>query len=170
MAMPFFNVENTGEIVQRYRTEVVELVQFHQAWQRVYTARMVGSFCWMELATSDQSAAKNFYSLLFGWEPKDHPGIGVQAENGAFGWTVDRGKEDYLHIRNGDRYVGGIPPVREQPPRWLLYFQVADCEASTAKAKEAGANVFMGPMTIEKVGTMTVLADPQGAVFALIQL
>jgi predicted enzyme related to lactoylglutathione lyase len=26
-----------------------------------------GGFCWIELATSDQDAAKSFYSSLFGW-------------------------------------------------------------------------------------------------------
>jgi predicted enzyme related to lactoylglutathione lyase len=26
-----------------------------------------GNFCWFELATSDQAAAKKFYGGLFGW-------------------------------------------------------------------------------------------------------
>src|SRR5262245_1732891 len=26
-----------------------------------------GSFCWIELATTDQNAAKGFYTSLFGW-------------------------------------------------------------------------------------------------------
>src|SRR5262245_33568949 len=32
-----------------------------------------GSFCWFELATSDQAAAKKFYSGLFGWTATDNP-------------------------------------------------------------------------------------------------
>ena len=32
-----------------------------------------GSFCWIELATLDQFAAKSFYSALFGWTPFDTP-------------------------------------------------------------------------------------------------
>jgi uncharacterized protein len=32
-----------------------------------------GSFCWFELATTDQDAAKQFYSSLFDWEPADFP-------------------------------------------------------------------------------------------------
>ena len=32
-----------------------------------------GSFCWVELGTSDNEAAKNFYTQLFGWEAEDHP-------------------------------------------------------------------------------------------------
>ena len=32
-----------------------------------------GSFCWIELATTDQSAAKIFYDGLFGWVAADFP-------------------------------------------------------------------------------------------------
>jgi len=32
-----------------------------------------GSFCWIELATVDQNAAKKFYPSLFGWSVRDHP-------------------------------------------------------------------------------------------------
>ena len=51
----------------------------------------------------------------------------------------------------------------------MLYYLVTDCDASTEKAKGAGANVFVPPTTMEKVGRWSVLADPQGAVFALFQ-
>ncbi len=128
------------------------------------------------------------------WEAKDHPGTEVQGENGAFcwadlstpdakrasdfytnlfGWTTDFGKDDYTHILNRGRHIGGIPPAAHRqpgmPPHWLLYFQTADCDTSTAKAKQLGARIYFGPVTMEKVGRMTVLADPQGAVFALFQ-
>ncbi|MGA7077154.1 MAG: hypothetical protein WBY61_00430, partial [Terriglobales bacterium] len=32
-----------------------------------------GSFCWIELHTSDQNAAKSFYTALFGWQSEDMP-------------------------------------------------------------------------------------------------
>jgi predicted enzyme related to lactoylglutathione lyase len=32
-----------------------------------------GAFCWIELGTTDQNAAKKFYGTLFGWESKDLP-------------------------------------------------------------------------------------------------
>jgi predicted enzyme related to lactoylglutathione lyase len=46
---------------------------------------------------------------------------------------------------------------------------VKDCDAATAKAKDGGAKVYAGPMSMEGVGRWSVLADPQGAVFALFQ-
>ncbi len=128
------------------------------------------------------------------WEPKEHPGIGVQGQHASFcwadlstpdptraakfysevfGWGMQPGQEDYLHITNGKDYIGGIPPAKSRdanaPPHWMIYFQVDDCDASSTRAKELGANIFFGPQTIERVGRMTFLADPQGAVFALFQ-
>jgi predicted enzyme related to lactoylglutathione lyase len=46
-----------------------------------------GSFCWIELATTDQNAAKDFYSSLFGWSPQDNP-IGPSEFYTVFKWTV----------------------------------------------------------------------------------
>ena len=50
-----------------------------------------------------------------------------------------------------------------------MYIQVDDCAASTAKAKDLGANIFMGSIAMEGVGVFTALADPQGAPFAMFQ-
>ena len=52
-------------------------------------------------------------------------------------------------------------------PHWSIYYLVSDCEAATEKAKSLGAQVYVPPMTIEGAGIMSVVADPQGAVFAL---
>lgn len=114
-----------------------------------------GTLCWADLSTPDVDRAKDFYSGLFGWQIT--PG-----ENDPSG---------YLHIKNGDHFIGGIPPAQHRnpnaPPHWLPYFTVEDCDATTNKAKELGANVYLAPMTMEGVGRMAVLADPQGAVFAI---
>jgi hypothetical protein len=114
-----------------------------------------GSLCWADLSTPDQTAAAKFYADLFGW-------------------TMPPGDGEYLHIKNGDAFIGGIPPASHRDPNmpahWMIYLQVDDCDASTAKAKELGASVCMGPMDIPNAGRMTVLADPQRAVFALFQV
>jgi predicted enzyme related to lactoylglutathione lyase len=49
----------------------------------------------------------------------------------------------------------------------MPYLQVADCDASTAKAKELGASVMVPPQDIPKTGRFAVLTDPQGAMFAV---
>lgn len=115
-----------------------------------------GTLCWADLMTADQGAAGKFYSEVFGWE-------------------VSPGEDNtgYLHIKNGANYIGGIPPAEHRPPsvppHWMLYFQVENCDAAAAKAKDLGATILFGPQTMEKVGRMAIVDDPQGAGFALFQ-
>ncbi len=77
----------------------------------------------------------------------------------------------YLHIKNGEHFIGGVPPSKYHPPgappHWLAYFQVDDVDAVASKAKQMGGNSHLAPMTMEGVGRMSVIADPQGAVFAI---
>ena len=79
----------------------------------------------------------------------------------------------YQHIANGETSIGGIPPAEfrdsNAPPHWLAYFYVSNCDETAAQAKELGGKTLLAPMAIEKVGRMAILADPQGAVFAIIQ-
>lgn len=101
----------------------------------------------------DPKRAKQFYTDLFGWR--------IAAGNDPSG---------YLHIGNGEEFIRGIPPGAHRDPHaphWLAYFLVSDCDASAARAKELGAAVHAGPVSIVNVGRMAVIADPQGAVFAI---
>jgi predicted enzyme related to lactoylglutathione lyase len=116
-----------------------------------------GTLCWADLSTPDPVRAKQFYSDVFGWTI-------VPGENDPSG---------YLHIKNGEQFIGGIPPAAyrdpNSPAHWLAYFLVSNCDASTAKAKQLGAKAYVEPMTMEGVGRWSVLADPQGAVFSAFQ-
>ena len=117
-----------------------------------------GTLCWADLNTPARDQAKTFYEGLFGWRLS--PGKGKDPST-------------YLHIQNGEQHIGGILPDdyrdKQAPPHWLPYFLVKDCEASTAKAKELGAKVYLPTTSIEGGLRYSVLADPQGAVFALFQ-
>jgi uncharacterized protein len=117
----------------------------------------VGALCWADLNTRDPETATKFYG---DW----------------LGWTFETGKDGYRHIINGtdkNDMVGGIPPRMHAPPgtpsHWMAYFHVADCKASAAKAAQLGASTIMPADVMPDVGTIAVLADPQGAVFALYQ-
>src|SRR5260370_5795575 len=118
-------------------------------------AHVAGTLCWADLSTPDAKRASDCYSGVFGWQlisdRKDPSG--------------------YLHIKSGEHFIGGIPPAATRqpgvPPHWLAYFQVDDVDASAAKAKQMGANLYLAPMTMEGVGRFSVIADPQGAVFAI---
>lgn len=117
----------------------------------------VGAFCWADLQSPDAERAAKFYS---DW----------------LGWTFDVGEDGYRHIINGtsaEDMIGGIPPKMHAPAgtpaHWMSYFHVSDCRASAAKAAQLGASTIMPADTMPDVGTIAVLADPQGAVFALYQ-
>jgi predicted enzyme related to lactoylglutathione lyase len=64
-----------------------------------------------------------------------------------------------------------MPPMvpAEVPSHWLVYFAVDDTDASVAKAQELGGSVRMPPMDVP-VGRFAVVADPQGATFAVIRM
>jgi uncharacterized protein len=117
-----------------------------------------GTLCWADLSVPNREAVESFYPQVLGWQ------IGKEEEVP---------EHNYWHIKAGEEFIGGIPPANfrdpNAPPHWLAYFLVSDCDASAAKAKELGANLYLPPMDVEKVGRMAVVADPQGAVFAIFQ-
>lgn len=117
-----------------------------------------GAFCWADLQTRERDRAKEFYGGLFGWE---------------FVPGKDKDAEGYLHIRNGEQYIGGLPPAdslpTHVPPHWLPYVQSADCEGQTARAGGLGAKILVPATTIEASLRFSVLSDPEGAIFALFE-
>lgn len=117
-----------------------------------------GAMSWNELNTRDVESAKAFYQEVFGWEPV----------------TQGEGPATYTELELGGRRVGGMlsmPPMVpvEVPAHWLVYFAVADTDASAARCQELGGSIGVPPMDIEP-GRFSVLADPQGAHFAVIHL
>lgn len=119
-----------------------------------------GTVVWNELVTSGTDEAQAFYADVFGWKP----------ESWAMKATTD--ERPYTLFKLDDESVGGMvppPSPAEAPPFWLIYFGTSDAAASTAKVKELGGQVFMEPFFVEGVGTLAMLADPQGAGFAVLE-
>jgi len=118
-------------------------------------AHVHGTLCWADLNTTDPKRASDFYSGLFGWQF-------------AKGENDDSG---YLHIKNGEHFIGGMPPAKHLQPgvpsHWLAYFQVDDVDGTANKAKEMGGRLYLPPMSMEGVGRFSIIADPQGAAFAI---
>src|SRR5512132_1585894 len=119
-----------------------------------------GTFCWVDLATTDQEGAKSFYSGLFGWEAEDMPaGEGVV----------------YSMQRLRGKYVAAIAPQPEQqreagvPPAWNNYVWVESADAAANRAGELGATVHAPPCDVLEAGRMAVIQDPQGAFFMVWQ-
>jgi predicted enzyme related to lactoylglutathione lyase len=110
-----------------------------------------GALCWNELATTDLDAARGFYRDVFGWD------IGAP-----------EGDMEYAMVMNGDRQNGGARTTQPgEPPHWLVYFGTDDVDATMAKTRELGGDVVAGRIDMGDTGSVAVLRDPQGAVFAV---
>ncbi len=114
-----------------------------------------GRFVWHELHTTDRAKAQKFYQTLFRWETKEVPmGPG----------------EPYTLCLLGGKDQAGITKSKAPPSvpsHWLPYVAVDDVDRYTSKAKDLGGRVLNTPMDIPNVGRFSVVADPQGAAFAI---
>ncbi len=117
-----------------------------------------GTFCWVDLATTDATAAKRFYTELFGWRASDLP-----AGDGLVYTLFDKqGKHVCaLYQMSGDKQARGLPA------RWASYLSVANADDSAARAEALGGKVLEVPFDVKDVGRMAVLRDPAGAVFSV---
>jgi predicted enzyme related to lactoylglutathione lyase len=112
-----------------------------------------GNFCWIELATSDGTAAKGFYTDLLGWTADDSPMGDGQV---------------YTMLRKGDKRVGALyTDNRGIPPNWMSYIAVTSADDAAARARELGGVVVAEPFDVMEHGRMAVIQDPQSATFAV---
>jgi predicted enzyme related to lactoylglutathione lyase len=116
-----------------------------------------GRFDWFDLMTTDVGAAKSFYTQVVGWKTQ-------KWEHGDYEfWTAE------------DKALGGMMPLPDaakkmgMPPHWLAYTETDDVDGLVKKAEKLGGKVHTPPTPIPTVGRFAILADPQGAVFAVIQ-
>lgn len=117
-----------------------------------------GTFCWIELMTTDAPGAKTFYSELFGWQANDTP-IGPDQVYTIY--TLN-GKSVGASFQKDER-------MQQVPTHWACYISVASADESAAKAKSLGGEVVQEPFDVMEHGRMAVIADPTGAHFCLWQ-
>lgn len=115
----------------------------------------VHQFAWNELHTSDAESAVAFYERVFGYSHRAH-------DMGPYGiyYTLASAGADRGAIMRSDP---------GQPSLWWPYIAVADADAAIARAAAAGAAVHVPALDIPGIGRFGVLADPTGAVFAVIR-
>lgn len=120
---------------------------------------MTSKFFWYELMTGDREAAEAFYREVVGWTLSP------------FGPPED----PYIIVEAGGRGVGGIMSMPKEmcdggmKPSWVGYIHTDDVDAAVAKVREGGGKVWREPAEIPAVGRFAVCADPQGAMFNLMQ-
>ncbi|MEI7546818.1 MAG: VOC family protein [Actinomycetota bacterium] len=117
----------------------------------------LGTRCWSELATRDTATAASFYAAVFGWTAQD-------AGNDMHYTLFQLGSMD----AGGMMAMGDMFPP-EVPPYWAVYFYTDDIDGTVAPATGLGGNIIVPPSEIPGVGRFSVVVDPQGATFSLLQ-
>jgi len=119
-----------------------------------------GTFCWVDLGTTDAAAAKTFYGRLFGWEGEDIP-VGESAT-----YTM-------LRLRGLD--VAAVYGQREDersagiPPHWSSYVSVVDVDEVAARVEGLGGRLLAEPFDVFDSGRQAIVQDPTGAIVSLWQ-
>lgn len=114
-----------------------------------------GRFVWHELLTTDTAAGIRFYGKVTGWKHEPYPELPgyslILASRGPVGGT--------MLLPENAKAMG-------TPPNWLSYIGTSDVDATARQATSLGGKVIREPESIS-VGRFAILADPQGAVFAV---
>lgn len=114
-----------------------------------------GALTWNELHTSDVAGATAFYGEVFGA-------------------TIEpmAGGDSYWQLTVEGRGVGGVTLLANDPPgtpaHWLAYYAVDDADDAVNVVAKGGGTVLAPPFDM-MAGRMAVVADPQGAPFAVIK-
>ena len=116
-----------------------------------------GRFVWYELLTTDTPAAAAFYAKVIGWAVKD----------------VSSPELAYTLLAAGDAPVVGLMELPEEgvrmgaTPRWVGYVAVDDIDVKVAQIRRLGGAILVAS-TDSNIGRISLVADPQGATFALV--
>lgn len=117
-----------------------------------------GRIIWHDLLTDTPTKTRAFYTELFGWEFR----------------PVSDTSINYTMIYQGDRMIGGMVdqnrlPNKKDISQWVVGLSVSDIERATQHLREGGGTVFTPPTSLGDRGTISIVADPQGAILALLQ-
>ena len=122
------------------------------------SSEVPNTYAWGELNARGVEPAVSFYETVFGWTHT----------------SMDIGEGQTYHtFQDGDQPVAGAMEMNpmvpaEVPSYWLAYFEVADIDATHRDAMDAGAQELVGPQDFIS-GRFSILTDPQGATFGLLQ-
>ena len=117
-----------------------------------------GEWIWSSLITSDPDTAAAFYQKLFDYDVFELP-----ASEGA----------KHLLLASDDYARASVNTLPAKGPKahshWLNYIRVEDAVKLTEKAVALGGHVLVEPRIDRHGGKVTIIADPLGAPFGLLE-
>lgn len=117
---------------------------------------VAGAFCWNELFTEDVARSLAFYQAIGGFT--DAP--------------MDMGPMGTYHVlESGGKPRAGVmkAPMPGIPQVWMPYVQVADADATVARAVRLGADVKQQVGAVPGVGRLAIFTDPLGCAVGILQ-
>jgi uncharacterized protein len=115
-----------------------------------------GSVGWVDLTVPEAEALRDFYAEVVGWKPEPVD----MGDYRDFNMTDPADRAPRAGVCHARGVNAGLPPV------WVVYFRVADLDASLAAVEREGGEVMAPPRAAG--GTRyAVIRDPAGAVCAL---
>ncbi|MEU6062009.1 VOC family protein [Streptomyces sp. NPDC047097] len=121
-----------------------------------------GSFCWTEVYTRDKDSVDAFYETVFGFQVHDLDDATVDFRV----WSPAGTRASDENAVGGRSVITDAFPAA-MPAHFLVYFSVADCDETAARATELGGRINEPPFDTP-YGRIALLADDQGAVFAVL--
>ena len=121
-------------------------------------AALPGEWIWSSLVTTDPSADATFYRTVLGYDLFPSP---------------DARQAGHLILASGSYARASVNPLPTthavSRPRWISYVRVADLDAAAAAVTRLGGTVVVPPHEDSQGGAIALAADPQGALFGLLQ-
>ncbi len=118
--------------------------------------KLLGSFVWCELLTTDTAAAGAFYTKVVGWKT---------APWGNDSW--------YTTFNSSSGPVAGMMTLPDAaknmgaPPNWMMYVGTPNVDSTALNIAQKGGKVLRQPESIPNAGRFAVVQDPYGAVFGI---
>lgn len=113
-------------------------------------SQTVNTPAWVDLASADAAASREFYGKLLGWQVEVNP---------------DPQYGGYALAKIGGKDAAGIGPKMDPnaPTAWNLYIGTDDIGDLARRVSDAGGTVVMAPFDVGDQGKMAVFQDPTGA-------
>jgi predicted enzyme related to lactoylglutathione lyase len=113
-----------------------------------------GFWVWNELYSTEPEKSVEFYSKIGGFTEEK-----MEMKDGTY----------RVLNRDGKGRAGVMKPPMPMPQAWMPYVQVENADATVAKAKKLGANVFVSGEDVPGIGRLAIFADPQGGMLGILQ-
>lgn len=121
--------------------------------------KLLGSFVWCELMTTDLAAAESFYKNVVGWTAVPFAPDGSYM---VFNNPKGASSAGMMILPEAAKQMGA-------PPHWLMYIGTPSVDNTAMRIAQLGGRVLKQPEDIPNTGRFAVVQDPYGATFGIYQ-